>query len=227
MPAYYHTFVHLLFISLIALFPVVNPIGSAFMVTPYFSHLSKGEQRKAVRRITVYAFAICTVAFFAGHWILELFGVTIPVIQLAGGIMICKMGWEFISGDNENGNDGRNEVSETPAKSFWYQDLENKLFYPITFPVTTGAGTLSVLFTLSAHSAASQLKDYLANASAVFLAIIIMCLLVYVFYINAKALTSCLGSKGEAILNRIASFLIFSVGLQIAATGIKSLFHVS
>ena len=102
MSLIYHPFVHLLFIGIIALFPVVNPVGSAFIANPYLSNLSVTEKRKAVKKITFYAFSICTVSLFAGHWILELFGISIPVIQLAGGIMICKMGWEFLSSDKKD-----------------------------------------------------------------------------------------------------------------------------
>ena len=102
MPAFYHTFLHSLFVGVIALFPVVNPIGSAFIVSPYFSDLSNSEKRKAVGKIAFYAFCICTVSLFAGHWILELFGISIPIIQLAGGIMICKIGWEFLTSDKKD-----------------------------------------------------------------------------------------------------------------------------
>ena len=96
-----HSFIHLLFIGVIALFPVVNPIGSAFILAPYFTDLTEDQKRNAVKKITLYAFFICTGALFIGHWILELFGLSIPVVQLAGGIMICKIGWEFLSSDKE------------------------------------------------------------------------------------------------------------------------------
>ena len=101
MPEYFHGYVHLLFVGVIALFPVVNPVGSAFIVSSYFSDLSKADKKKAVNKIVLYAFSICTVSLFAGHWILELFGLSVPVIQVAGGIMICKMGWEFLSSDKK------------------------------------------------------------------------------------------------------------------------------
>ncbi len=221
MTDFYHSFIHLLFIGLIALFPVVNPIGSAFIISPYFADLSKAEKRKAVGKITLYAFCICTVALFAGHWILELFGISIPVIQLAGGIMICKMGWEFLSSDkkDENSTAGTDkDVNQTG-----YLHIQDKLFYPITFPVTTGAGTISVLFTLSAHSATVGMKNYYINTGAILLAIIIMCMLIYIFYLNTKTIINYLGANGEMIFNRMAAFLIFCVGLQIAVTGIKAL----
>jgi multiple antibiotic resistance protein len=216
-----HTFVHLLFIGFIALFPVVNPIGSAFILAPYFTDLTEDQKRTAVRKITFYAFMICVVALFTGHWILQLFGLSIPVVQLAGGIMICKIGWEFLSSDKESSQSDTDK--DTASNMNGYESIQDKLFYPITFPITAGAGTISVLFTLSAHSAGKTIEDYLIGTGAILLAIIFICALIYIFYLNAKTMIDHLGSKGEMIINRITAFLIFCVGLQIAITGIRSL----
>ncbi|MBB5636919.1 multiple antibiotic resistance protein [Pedobacter cryoconitis] len=222
MPLLYHPFFHLLFIGIIALFPVVNPIGSSFIISPFLTGLSSAEKRKAVGKITLYAFSICTVSLFAGQWILELFGLSIPVVQLAGGIMICKMGWENLSSDKK-----QNDITPDPeAKLSGYSNIEDKLFYPITFPVTTGAGTISVLFTLSAHGASSDRLNYFMNTAAILSAIIVMCILIYIFYLNTKNIIRYLSSNAETIFNRISAFLIFCVGLQIAITGIKSLMKV-
>lgn len=213
-----HSFVHLLFIGIIALFPVVNPIGSAFIINPYLDDLSKAEKRNAVKKITLNAFSICVISLFAGHWILQLFGLSIPVIQLAGGIMICKMGWESLSSDKKQENTPAidNELERSMS-------IQGKLFYPITFPITTGAGTISVLFTLSAHTARDHFIDYLISSSAIVCAIVVMCILIYIFYFNTKRIIQLLGANGEMIINRISAFLIFCVGLQIATSGILNL----
>lgn len=223
MPAFINSFVHLVFIGIIALFPVVNPIGSAFIVSPYFENLSSKEKRKAVNRITFYAFLICTVSLFAGHWILQLFGLSIPIVQLAGGIMICKMGWEFLSGNDEKKPVETEETKDSEPFAA-YRHIKDKLFYPITFPATTGAGTISVLFTLSAHSTTVGSMDYYVNTAAILVSIMAMCVLIYIFYLNTKTLIHFLGENGENIVNRISAFLIFCVGLQIAFTGLKELF---
>ncbi len=221
MPSFYHTFLHSLFVGIIALFPVVNPIGSAFIISPYFTDLSKSEKKKAVGKIAFYAFSICTVSLFAGHWILELFGISIPIIQLAGGIMICKIGWEFLTSDKKD--DSNTTDKGEAAKHSGYENIQGKLFYPITFPITAGAGTISVLFTLSADSAMASRKDYYIDTGAILLSIVFMCILIYIFYLNTKTMIHYLGANGEVIFNRIIAFLIFCVGLQIAVTGIKSL----
>ena len=224
MPSFYHSFVQLLFIAIIALFPVVNPIGSAFIISPYFDHLSSSERRQAVAKITGYSFLICAVSLFAGHWILQLFGISIPVVRLAGGIMICKMGWGFLSSDREEAT-ASNEVDDE-SNHTGFLSLQNKLFYPITFPVTIGPGTISVLFTLSAHSTAFDISSYWVNTLAIMLAVLVLCALVYIFYVNTKTMISFLGVNGEMIVNRITAFLIFCVGLQIGITGLKALIKI-
>jgi multiple antibiotic resistance protein len=216
----YHAFVHLVFIGSIALFPVVNPIGSVFMVSPHFSSLSDAEKKRAVKKITLNAFFLCLTFLFAGHWILQLFGLSIPVIQLAGGIMICKMGWQSISSDKTNQPPAA-KTEAVPTEKF--TDVEGKLFYPLTFPITTGAGTISVLFTLSAHAARASFMDYLVNIGAILVAIIFMCMLVYIIYNNTNRIFHLLGENGQLIIDRVTAFLIFCVGLQIAASGIMSI----
>ncbi len=216
-----HSFIHLLFISVIALFPVVNPIGSAFIVAPYFENLSSSEKRKAVSKITFYVFMVCVVALFAGHWILQIFGISIPIVQLAGGIMICKIGWEFLTSDKKSQEQKSQQDNENQVND--YTQLQDKLFYPITFPVTAGTGTISILFTLSAHSDRSNTSEYLINTGAILAAVVVMCILIYIFYPSTKTITNYIGSKGETIVNRITAFLIFCVGLQIAVSGITSL----
>jgi multiple antibiotic resistance protein len=211
-------FIHLVLVSFVALFPVVNPVGSAFMVAPYFKGLSFKDRRRAVRKIAFYALSICVVSLFAGKWILELFGLSIPVIQIAGGIMICKMGWEFLS------DDGTDTAPTNPDADTAFTSLEGKLFYPISFPTTTGAGTISVIFTLGAHAENEQAEFIFLNIIAIIVAVFGMCLMIYFLYLNTDRLLRYLGTKGQVVINRISAFLIFCVGLQIATTGLLHLF---
>jgi len=221
MTLHFNSFIHLVFIGFVALFPVVNPIGTAFILSPYFSDLTRRERVSAVARVTFYSFMICIVTLFIGHWILELFGLSIPIIQLAGGIMICKIGWEFLSSDDKEAP--ANKSPDKMEQLEKIKQVENKLFYPITFPITAGAGTIAVLFTLSAQSADKDLSVYLVNTGALFVSIIGICLLIFFFYLNTNRLISHIGTHNEVIINRIMAFLIFCVGLQIAAGGITHL----
>jgi multiple antibiotic resistance protein len=222
MSFHYTTFIHLVLLGFVALFPVVNPVGSAFIVSPYFAGLSRKERVSAVKKVTFYALLICTITLLAGHWVLELFGLSIPVIQLAGGIMICKIGWEFLASDDKENESG---ASPDPEHQPHHMNVEDKLFYPITFPITAGAGTIAVLFTLSAHEATNNVSLYWFNMAAILVSVIGVCMLVFFFYLNTNRLIGYIGSRNENIIKSIMAFLIFCVGLQIAWGGIVNLIH--
>jgi multiple antibiotic resistance protein len=215
-----YSYIHFIFIGLIALFPVVNPLGSALIVSPYFSGLSDKERINAVKKIAFYVLILCLLVLLTGRWVLELFGISVPIVQLAGGIMICKIGWDFLSPANANDvvNSSAAKVDLDPEIT-----IENKLFYPITFPITAGGGTISVLLTLSAHGSDKNISQYLIYISAIFLSVIGICLLLFICYVNANKLINYLGSHREKIVNSIMAFLIFCVGLQIAAEGLTQL----
>jgi multiple antibiotic resistance protein len=221
MSQHLSSFIHLVLMGFVTLLPVVDPVGTAFIISPYFSGLSRSERVTVVKKITFYAFAICSVNLFIGHWILEVFGLTIPIIQLAGGIVICKIGWSYLSSDSKDDTD----VKTASAVELEHMPLiENKLFYPITFPMTTGAGTVSVLLTLSANGADKNMSLYLIGSLLV--SIIGICILIFIFYLNTNRLVRYIGSHNEKIINRIMAFLTFCVGLQIAVGGIVHLIKI-
>jgi multiple antibiotic resistance protein len=213
----FSSFWDLAFVGFVALFPVVNPIGTALVLDPLLHRLAKAERKVAAAKIAFYCFLVCTVALFVGSWLFELFGISLPVVRIAGGVLICRTGWQMLSpGDEAN----RSAEDSRPDQR---KDMEEILFYPMAFPMTTGAGTISVLLTLSAHGHENTWTQHLFNMSALFLAIILMSILIYVCYAFTPKVLGKLGARGEQIVNRLSAFLVFCVGLQIAATGLQLL----
>src|SRR5829696_8193438 len=193
----FYTFLHFVFVGFVALFPVVNPLGTAFIVSPYFAKLTKKDKRNAVKRIAFYAFGICLFTLITGHWILELFGLSVPIIQLAGGIMICKIGWDSLTPAK---GDKVEKAANSEADLDGDANIDSKLFYPITFPITTGAGTISVLFTLSAQGTNNNMNRYIVNTFAIMIAVTGICILIFICYVNANRLINYLGSQREKII---------------------------
>ncbi|MGC9941733.1 MAG: MarC family protein [Verrucomicrobiota bacterium] len=211
------SFLDLAFVGFVALFPPVNPVGTAFIVDPFMHYLTPSERKLAAGKIALYCFLICTVTLFLGSWVFKLFGISLPVVQIAGGILICRTGWELLSSRNDS------KTSAEKSSPGQQTEIEDILFYPLAFPITTGAGTISVLLTLSAHSGEDTWGPELFNLSAILLAIFIMSVLIYVCYAFTPAVLGRLGPRGEQIVNRLSAFMVFCVGLQIATTGLKHL----
>jgi multiple antibiotic resistance protein len=213
----FSSFFDLAFVGFVALFPVVNPIGTALVLDPLLRQLPEAERKIAAAKIAFYCFLICTVALLVGSWLFELFGISLPVVRIAGGVLICRTGWQMLSPGDE-----AKQSAETSSPDH-HKDMDDILFYPMAFPMTTGAGTISVLLTLSAHGHIDAWVPHLLNLSAIFLAVILMSILIYVCYAFTPRILGKLGARGQQIVNRLSAFLVFCVGLQIAATGLQLL----
>ena len=151
-----------------------------------------------------------------GNYILQIFGVNISIVQFAGGILIVFTGWKFL---NDDSNDNKNAVS------FNTDGLEKQLFYPLTFPVTVGAGSIAGILSLSAQN----LKDgYIFNdlevVIALALGIIINCIILFLVYASSTKLTSRLKDSSKLIANKLSAFLVFCVGLQLLYSATIKLF---
>jgi len=213
-----NTFLSLVFVSYVALFPPVNPIGSAFMVDPFFHGLNFEERKSCARRIAFYCLSLCTAALLTGSWVFKFFGISLPVVQLAGGILICRMGWQMLAtGAESKGSDATSTALDKR------KDIENILFYPLAFPITTGAGTISVLLTLSARGHSDDLVEYLTNIGAIFASIVLTCISIYICYAYTPTLLKRLGTRGEQVVNGLSAFLVFCVGIQIGFNGLQHL----
>ncbi len=209
---------HLTFAAIVSLFPPVNPIGSALMVDPFLHHLNASARKQAALKISIYCFILCIVTTIVGSWLFKLFGISLPVVQFAGGLLICQMGWRMLDSRESSDSQGTPGDSSDQNKS-----VDEVLFYPLAFPMTTGAGTIAVLLTLSAHGHEEDSWQYLQNMAALFLAVFLVCFMVYLCYAFTPMLLRHLGKRGETIVNKLSAFLVFCVGLQIAVDGYRGI----
>lgn len=207
---------HLAFVGFVALFAPVNPIGTSLIIEPFLHQLDAKARRAAARRIAGYCFCICFGALLIGSWLFKVFGISLPVVQLAGGILICHMGWQLLTPNNKAGDSSNSSAPNNEA-------IENILFYPLAFPLTAGGGTISVLLTLSAHGHNSDHSIYLQNLGALIAAILLMCLVIYYCYAYTPFLLKYIGLRGQQVLNQLSAFIVFCVGLQIAVEGLEQL----
>src|SRR5580658_6800954 len=132
-----------------ALFPIVNPIGN----TPIFLSLTRGltSQGRTVlaRMIAVNGLILILGSIFVGTHILAFFGISLPVVQVSGGLILLAAGWNMLRKEDDS-NAG------TPKKPCNEADYEKQAFYPLTLPLTVGPGSISVAITLGANRPAGS-----------------------------------------------------------------------
>ena len=125
-----------------ALFPIVNPLGSAAIFLNLIGTLDPQLNRLLAQKIAVYSFFILIVSLICGTEILSFFGISIYAVQIGGGLIVTVTGWTLLN---------RPSDSKTPAGNLAPHDVLGNAFYPYTLPITVGPGSISVAVTLGAH----------------------------------------------------------------------------
>jgi multiple antibiotic resistance protein len=203
-----------LLLVLSALFPIVDPLGGS----PFFLALTgeyAPEARKALSwRIAVNSFVLLVASYFIGTYILAFFGISLPVVQVGGGMVLVAMGWATLM---------KEEASEAATRrSIQPQDVFPRAFYPLTLPLTVGPGSISVAITLGADAAHSHAL-HLLNILAALLGFVLIALSILLCYGFADRLARMLGATAMAVIVKLSSFLLVCIGVQIAWNGIKAL----
>ena len=198
-----------------ALFPIVNPIGSAAVFLAMVQTIDEQLQRKLVNRITVYSFFLLFVSMLCGGKILSFFGIALYSVQIGGGIIVAVTGWRLLT------QDGTKDSAATPNP----EEVLNQAFYPYTLPITVGPGSISVAIALGAHLPTQlHVRSFVSPdiLAASILGTVVLCLIIYICYRWARAAALLLGKSGTTVLMRLSSFITFCIGVQILASGIRS-----
>jgi multiple antibiotic resistance protein len=198
------------------LFHVVNPIGSGVLFLNLTPDASNALRRQVARKVAVNSFIILLITLLIGVYILKLFGITIPIVQMCGGMMILTMGWRALQDDTTTESDKKKSETEAVLNN----DYINKAFYPFTFPFTVGPGSIAVTLTISAESITStRYNDALEYSAAIF-AIILVCITVYLCYTSADYLISKISEQVRKVIMKILSFILLCIGGQIIFNGL-------
>ena len=198
-----------------ALLPVVNPPGDA----PIFLHMTAGcddATRSALaRRIAIYSFALLLGSLLFGSLVLRLFGLSVAVIQVAGGAVVCALGWELLTHDPKpSGMTVDPHQASAVAMS--------RSFYPLTMPLTVDPGVMSVAVTIGANHA-HVLNQVLLQILAAVTGAAIVALSILLTYRYAERLAEHIGHEGMIIVVRLSAFIVLSIGVQIGWNGVKAL----
>ncbi len=201
-----------------ALLPLINPLGSALVLLGLVGDAPASVYRDLARKIAIRTTLFLAVVELVGTALLEFFGISLPVVQVAGGLVLASMGWGLLNQHEVQADPDRTQVAETSFGS-----LEQQVFYPLTFPVTAGPGCIVVMLTLSAHaSVKGVLSDVLAHVG-VFMAVVALSLLVFVCYAYAPKITARIPAQTAHGILRVIAFVLLCIGVQITWNGVESL----
>ncbi len=213
-------FFHTVALVVAALVPIINPIGGA----PIFLSMTQEFPEQALpglaRRIAMNVFVLLVGATFIGTYVLEFFGLSLPAVQIGGGLLVASNGWKLLRGE-ENDEKKSTMLSNATAEA----RIRMRAFYPLTFPLTAGPGTISVAIALGASLPAQGLPR-LALLVAILAGILLVTLSVYLSYRFANKLLHWLGATGTMVLLRFSAFILICVGVQILTNGLGKVVEV-
>jgi multiple antibiotic resistance protein len=201
------------------LFPIVNPVGGAPIFLGLTRHRSDEERAFLAGRVAVNSFFLLLGSVFVGSHVLEFFGITLPIVRIAGGLVVTAFAWQILhSGD---------EADQSKAADSIHRPLgPADAFYPLTMPLTVGPGSISVAITLGSQRPKAPAGDYtqlvLVGAAAV-LGLAAIAATVYLCYRFAERISAFLGAGGTNVLMRLSAFILLCIGIGIIWAGYSTL----
>lgn len=200
-------------LMLAAIFPVVNPPGAALIFLSMTKHASPKTRRSLARRVAVNAFFVMAASLPIGSLILKIYGISIPVLRVAGGLVVAVAGWKLL-------NEGSPKTADDISPKERSKNYASQAFYPLTLPLTTGPGTIAVMISLGlSRSAYSGFPQDLEFFVASLLATIVIAVVIYICFAYSDRVEIMLGRGGTDIVVRLTAFILFCLGVQIIWTG--------
>ena len=210
-------FAQFLALSFSALFPLINPVGSSLVFLGMVGVTSGDVYRMLARKIAISTVLFLVAIDVSGAAVLKVFGISLPIVQLAGGLVVAAMGWGLL---NQKEASGAGDPSPAPADLI---DLQHKVFYPFTFPITAGPGTLVVMLTVSAHASKGVFTHIALAQLGVLAGVVLNCIAVYFAYAFAPKITARVSPSTAHGILRVIAFVLLCIGVQIAWNGLSSL----
>lgn len=196
-----------------ALFSIVNPLAIALIYHQVTAGNTRAERTALAWRVAAYSLGVMVVSLLAGATLIGFFGVSIAALRVAGGLVVAVRAWEMLSAPEQS--EGRKQEQASKATG-----ASDDAFFPLTMPLTTGPGTISVAIALSANRPKNTLDTipYFTGMSAAALAVALM---IGVIYASSDRVASLLGQAGSRVVTRMSAFLLLCIGVQICLTGVQ------
>jgi multiple antibiotic resistance protein len=201
----------------LTLLPILNPVGNAPVFAAAVAGAGGLTEQRVARQVALNCWFLLIGAMFIGSHVLDFFGISLPVVRVGGGLLVASTGWRYL---NEQSQDAQ-KAGNLPVA--WTEEvLKTRSFYPISFPLTVGPGSIAAAITLGA-AAPAQFLDRLLSFGSSALGLALTAGIIYLFYRYASRIVGMVGKPGTVIVRRMFSFILLCVGIQIAWHGVTDL----
>jgi len=204
-------------LAVAALLPIVDPLGAAPVYLAVTAGLTPEERARTAKAVAVNSFLLLIASALVGAYVLDFFALSVPAVQVAGGILICIIAWSLLNSASFAPAVDRNGPSAVTP-----EELSQRAFYPLTMPLTVGPGSISVAVTLGANPKPG-LRTLVITAVAHAIGIFMVAVCVYLCYRYADRILKRLGPTGTSVMVRLIVFILLCIGVQICWNGLHAL----
>ena len=188
------------------LFPLINPIGGVPAFSGMTAHDTPDFRKQQARKVSINVFIILITFLLIGKLLLELFGISLGVLQIAGGLIVANTGWQMVNSKADDGKENATKVQNVDIS-----------FMPMAMPILSGPGAIGAVIGMSTN--AKHIEDYIGFV----IGITGIGLVTYLFLIASIPLMKKLGSTGINVLTRMMGFFILAIAVNLVYKGIISL----
>ncbi len=204
-----------------ALFPVLNPLAGAMIFLNFTHGLPESTTNTMAKKIGVSTFVLLVIVLLTGSWILRFFGITIPIVEIGGGLVVASIAWKLLNQPVSVTNVDAQLASVNKDE----KSITEMTFFPLTMPITAGPGCIAITLTIGAHEMHNALTRSIMGEIGAILGILLASITVWVCYRYADDLSRKLGQSGTRVIMRLSAFINMCIGLQIIWNGIQALLH--
>ena len=206
-------FLNLAAFSFLALFPILNPPAMSPIFLDMTSALPDDDRHRLAGLIGKYTFMLLFSVLVAGGWLLKIFGISVPVIRIAGGFLLFNTAWQMLNSESRFSPAEQEELKSR---------MTSRAFFPMTMPVTAGPGSIAVTLTLVPAGSLLSPGTWLGFAGGA-AGIALAALSVFLFYRYSENLLRKMGRAGAQTISKISAFILLAIGVQIIWEGVRGL----
>ncbi|WP_375775327.1 MarC family protein [Bradyrhizobium sp. ma5] len=195
-----------------ALFSIINPYGLAFIFLDRTMGLSEAERAGIALRVAAYAFCVLLTSLFLGTQILNFFGITMPALRIAGGLVVAATGWSMLHAAPA-------AIGTHATSTVGFETVQKMAFFPLTIPLTTGPGTIATAIAIGT-ARPSDLDGRFSSYVVSFLIASVVTAAIYHAYRKSSAMARLFGEEGTSVVTRLSAFLLLCIGVQIIVIGV-------
>ena len=190
--------------TFLALFPIVNPLGGIPVFFTLTADFAPEERRRTALKTALYVIAILVTFMFFGRFVLNFFGISLPVLKIAGGLIVANTAWGMVTGSSRM----------TTAESSEALTKEDISLTPMAMPMLSGPGSIGVVMGLAATA------DHFLSYLGMVIGIVALGLTVYLLLVLGGPFVKRLGPGAVGAINRIFGFLILAIAVQLVWNGV-------